>query len=174
MDQRKHQQFAELFVRNEAAVYRYIVSMIPHRADADELFQQTNLTLWTIWDRYDAGREFLPWAFGVARNEIRNFLRRRHYQPAALSDELLEELTETRLKEHASLTDRQEALSGCLGRLNAAQRELIDLCYGEERSMKLVAEQRGQTPESIYKTLQRIRDLLFDCMNRTLLLAART
>ena len=28
-------------------------------------------------DRFDLTQEFLPWACGVARNMVRNFLRRR-------------------------------------------------------------------------------------------------
>ena len=35
-------------------------------------------------------------------------------------------------------------------------------------SMKQVAASRGQTPDAIYKAVQRIRDLLFDCVNQSL------
>ena len=83
---------------NQADIYRYILSVVGHRADTDELFQQTTLTLWKIWDRYDASRDFLPWAFAIAHNEIRNFLRRQR-RPRLLSDELIAELTERRLED---------------------------------------------------------------------------
>lgn len=174
VDPKKHQKFAELFVRNEAAVYRYIVSIVPNRADADELFQQTNLTLWTIWDRYDSSREFLPWAFGIARNEIRNFLRRKKRKHRELTDDVMAELTERRLREHERLVERQDALNNCLDKLTEKQRDLVHLCYGSETSMKTVAKERGQSPDSVYKALQRIRDLLHDCVQRSLLLASQT
>src|SRR5436190_171188 len=89
----RHQKFAALIVRSQADVYRYILSVVGHRADADELFQQTSLTLWTIWERYDESRDFLPWAFAVAQNEIRNFLRRQQVRPRLMSDDLIAELT---------------------------------------------------------------------------------
>ncbi len=174
VDPQKHQKFAELFVRNEAAVYRYIVSIIPNRADADELFQQTNLTLWTIWDRYDSSREFLPWAFGIARNEIRNFVRRKRRKHRELTEDVMAELTERRLRENERLVERQDALNHCLDKLSEKQRNLIDLCYGSDASMKVVAKQRGQTPDAIYKAMQRIRDLLHDCVQKNLALASRT
>ncbi len=173
VDSTKHQKFAELFVRNEAAVYRYIVSLIPNRADADELFQQTNLTLWTIWNRYDSSCEFLPWAFGIARNEIRNFARKRNRKHCELTEDVIAELTERRLRDHELLTEQQDMLNTCLDKLSAKQRDLISLCYGSEASMKAIADQRGQSADSIYKSLQRIRDLLHNCVQRKLMLASR-
>ena len=38
--------------------------------------------------------------------------------------------------------------------------------------MKAVAESRGQTPDALYKAMQRIRQLLYDCVNRSLSLSA--
>ncbi|MEW4564829.1 sigma-70 family RNA polymerase sigma factor [Bremerella sp. JC770] len=172
VDSTKHQKFAELFVRNEASVYRYIVSLVPNRADADELFQQTNLTLWTIWDRYDASCEFLPWAFGIARNEIRNFVRKRNRKHYELTDDVIAELTERRLRDHELLAEQQDMLNTCLDKLSAKQRDLVSLCYGSESSMKAVADQRGQSADSIYKALQRIRDLLHNCVQRKMMLAS--
>jgi RNA polymerase sigma-70 factor, ECF subfamily len=168
----RHQRFAELIVRNQADVYRYILSVVGHRADSDELFQQTNLTLWTIWERYDEIRDFLPWAFAVAQNEIRNFLRRQQLRPRLLSDELIAELTARRIADHDVLSARQEALTVCLERLTNPQRELIDLCYSQGRSMKAVAQERGQTADAIYKAVQRIRQSLYDCVNRSIALSA--
>jgi RNA polymerase sigma-70 factor (ECF subfamily) len=45
MDADQHQQFAQRMVRNQQRVFAYIVSLVPNRADAEELFQQTCLTL---------------------------------------------------------------------------------------------------------------------------------
>jgi len=172
LDQQKHQQFAELIVRNQADLYRYILSVVGHRADADELFQQATLTLWKVWDRYDASRDFLPWAFAIAHNEIRNFFRRQRARPRLLSDDLIAELTERRMEDQGILNQRQHALTECLERLAPQHRELIDLCYARGRSMKAVAESRGQSSDALYKAIQRIRQLLYDCVNRSLSLSA--
>ena len=60
------------------------------RADAEELFQETNLTLWRTWDRYDASLDFVRWAYGIAHNEIRNFARKKRASHVLLSDQLLD------------------------------------------------------------------------------------
>ena len=39
MDVEKHRQFAERVVRTQQRVYRYVASLVPNRADAEELFQ---------------------------------------------------------------------------------------------------------------------------------------
>lgn len=165
-DQERHDRFAELFVRHQARVHRFIVMMVPNCADADELFQQTNLTLWKLWDRYDPLRDFTAWACGVARNHVRNFLRSRRRAPLTLGEELLDELAETRLADDAWLEERQKALSHCLDALPAAQKNLVQRCYADREAMKTVAAEDGRTPDALYKAMQRIRAGLFDCINR--------
>src|SRR5882672_9457197 len=98
MDKDLHALFAERFVRNENRVYRYIFSLIPRRTEAEELFQETSLTLWKTWERYSPDVEFVAWACGIAHNLVRNHLRKRKTQPRLLADEqLLDHLAERRL-----------------------------------------------------------------------------
>ena len=169
MDSKRHERFAELFVRNQNRIYRYICSVIPNRADAEELFQQTNLTLWRRWDRFDPSREFVPWACGVAHNHIRNFLRKRRHSQVLLSKEIIEQLTRTRIEHDDLLEERKRALAGCLEQLPRYQRQLIESCYATEKTIKAVAESRGETPNALYKRLRRIRASLYNCVSRALL-----
>ena len=75
MDQQKHDEFAECLFRNQHRVFGYILALVPNRDDADEVFQQTCLTLWKNWERFDRSREFFPWACGFAHNQIRRYYR---------------------------------------------------------------------------------------------------
>ena len=79
-------------VRNQQRVFAYIVSLVPNRADAEELFQQTCLTLWEHWERYDMSLDFVPWACGIAHNHVRNFLRKRQNSQTQLDADVLEML----------------------------------------------------------------------------------
>jgi len=167
-DRARHDQFAELFVRNQSRLYGYILTMVPNLADADELFQQTSLTLWQIWDRYEPGRPFLPWAYGIARNHVRNFLRGRQHRPAMLSEAVLDELAERRLADDALLEQQQNALKLCLEKLLPRQRKLVEQCYAQRGSLRAVAETQGRSVDGLYKAIQRIRAILYDCISRTL------
>ena len=167
MDQDLHALFAERFVRNENRVYRYVFSLVPRRSEAEELFQETSLTLWKTWDRYDPKVDFVAWSCGIAHNLVRNHLRKRKNQPRLLLDEqVLDQLAERRTADDPALDERRSVLRGCLQRLSGEQRRLVEEVYGGERSMKEIAESTSQTPNAVYKLLRRIRAGLFECAER--------
>ena len=56
-------------------ILAYIQSLLPHRADAEDVFQRCSIVLWRKFHDFDVQQEFLPWACGVAFYEVRNFLR---------------------------------------------------------------------------------------------------
>jgi RNA polymerase sigma-70 factor (ECF subfamily) len=169
MDQDLHGVFAERFVRNENRVYRYIFSLVPRRSEAEELFQETSLTLWKTWTRYSPEVDFVAWACGIARNLIRNHLRKRQNQPRLLLDEqVLDQLAERRILEDGALEERRTLLRGCLERLPGGSRRLVEEAYSGDRSMKEIAEGQSQTPNAIYKLLRRIRAALTECVDRKL------
>lgn len=168
MDASQHQLFAERVVRNQHRVFRYIVSMVPNPADADELFQQTCLSLWENWERYDAALEFVPWACGFAHNHIRNFLRRRQNSQVQLDADVIEILA-LRWAELRSEEDRRMvALRACLAQLPEHNRGVIESYYG---GMKVpeIALQRRSSVNAVYKLLDRLRLALHECVTQRLL-----
>ena len=172
MNEQQHQLFVELFVRNQNRVYRYILTLVPNRTDAEELFQETNLTLWRTWDRYDHAHDFVRWACGIAHNEIRNFVRKKRASHVLLSEEILDQLARLRLQHEGLLEARRGALAECVKKLPSRDRELVEQCYGKGETIKLIAENRGQSPNVFYKALRRIRATLHECVTHTLTLEA--
>jgi RNA polymerase sigma-70 factor (ECF subfamily) len=169
MNPELHDLFAERFVRNESRVYRYILSLVPRWSEAEELYQETSLTLWKTWERYRPEVDFVAWACGIAHNLVRNHLRKRKNQPRLLVDEqVLDQLVQRRAFEDSILEERQLALDSCLERLPEKERRLVDEIYGGDQSMKTIAAGRSQTPNAVYKHLRRIRKLLYDCAERKL------
>lgn len=164
-----HSAFAERFIRDQHRIYRYILTLVPVRADAEELFQQTSLTLWKQWERFDPTRPFVPWACAIAHNHIRNHLRtRKDHRRVYLSDELMQQVAATRLACEDHLDRRRAALDGCLDKLDAAQRRLLEACYESDQPLNAIAQRRGQTANALYKTLRRIRRALHECIERAL------
>lgn len=166
--QAQHDQFTLLFVQNQGRVYRYIATLVPHRADAEDLFQQTNLTIWKLWEKYDTSQAFLPWAFAIAHNHVRNYFRSEKRKSLVLSDQLTSQLAELRIQEDEHFEQLQRALAGCLRRLPASQQELVDQIYSGRETMKGAAERLQRTPDAIYKMMQRIRTALHACMQQAI------
>jgi RNA polymerase sigma-70 factor (ECF subfamily) len=163
----QHEQFVERFIRSQDRIYAYVVTMLPNRADAEEVFQQTSLLLWKKWQQFDAERDFVAWACGMAHHEVQNFLRKHGRRGRVyLSDDVLAEVAQTRLDLHDTLEVRRQALVQCLEKLGETQRSVLERCYAGTQSIKTIAAELGQTPNALYMTLKRLRRALFDCVNR--------
>jgi len=164
MDSAKHQQFAERVVRNQHRVFRYIVSLVAQQADAEELFQETCLTLWENWERYDLTLDFVPWACGIAHNKVRNFYRKRQHSQVQLDDDVVELLAARSLERQQHEDNRLTALRLCLNELPERSRSIIESYYGGQTVQEL-ADQRSATRNAIYKLLDRVRETLHDCVS---------
>ena len=165
----QQEQFVERFVRSQDRIYAYVALLLPNRADAEEVFQQTSLVLWKKWHQFDPGRDFVSWACGIAHHEVRNFVRKhRDRGRVFLSDDVLEEVARARLDLHDVLEARRQGLKHCLERMEHGNRDLLERCYAGQDSIKTIAESLGRTPNVLYMTLKRLRRALFDCVNRTL------
>ena len=154
--------FALEYIQNQGRVYAYIAMLVPNRSDAEDILQRTSLVMWQKWDQFDAQYGFLPWARGIALNEVRNFLRRSERKNVHLSDAVISMLADQ--VEHEPDSDRVAALEHCLGSLNGRQRELLEKCYLESAGAKVVAETMGISADAIYMRLHRIRRSLVQCI----------
>lgn len=164
MDTDKHRQFAERLVRNQQRVFRYVVSLVPNRADAEELFQQTCLTLWERWERYDPALDFFPWACGIAHNHVRNFHRKRQNSQVQLEADVLEMLADRSRALREREDDKLAALQDCLAQLAERHRRVIQGYYGGS-TVQQIAVQQAASPNAIYKLLDRVRKALHECVS---------
>lgn len=167
MDVEKHRQFAERVVRTQQRVFRYVASLVPNRADAEELFQQTCLTLWENWDRYDPELDFLPWACGFAHNHVRNFQRKRVNTQVQLEADVVDLLAARSCELQSNNDDRLAALRQCLAQLDEKNRALVEGYYAG-RTVPEIAAARSATPNAIYKLLHRVREALQECVTKRL------
>ena len=164
-----HESFVRLFARHVDQIQAYIGTLLPQAADADEVFQQTSITLWRKFREFQPGGNFAAWACGIAFNLVRNFRRVESRRPVfLLADDVLETLGQVQLASNPQLAVRREALADCLEKLAVSDRDLIQRCYGNSGSLKDVAVELGRTANALYKRLKTIRRMLFDCINRVL------
>jgi RNA polymerase sigma-70 factor (ECF subfamily) len=165
----RHDQFVERFVRSQDRIFAYIVTLLPNRADAEEVFQQTSLALWKKWRHYDPDRDFVRWACGMAHYEALTFLRKHAGKGrVALSDDVLEAVARDRLELSDVLEERRQALRRCLDRLRRDSRDLLERCYAGKDTIKQIAADLGRPPNVVYMMLKRLRRTLFDCVSVTL------
>jgi RNA polymerase sigma-70 factor (ECF subfamily) len=167
--QARRAEFAELIRQHQGRLFGYIHSLVRDLDDADDLFQQTTLTLWKKFDEFRRDGSFFAWACGVARFEAANFLRARGRDRLYFSDELNLLLVEAQAElGEDELEDRREALSRCVEKLRQRDRQLLEECYADPAGVTGVAQRLGRVPQSVHNSLRRIRRALFECVRRTL------
>ena len=134
---------------------------------ADDIFQQVVLEALESRAQFRGTDHVLPWALRTTRHRAVDYARaqRLHLFP----DEILEAI-EARWADPIgdSISDRGEALHGCLGQLTASARELLQMRYAERLPVVEVAARLRRSADAVYQTLSRIHRALRECVERKL------
>ncbi|WP_081444811.1 sigma-70 family RNA polymerase sigma factor [Blastopirellula marina] len=157
--------FAEAYIVNQERLKAYVYSLIFNWNDAEEVFQRTSLGLWKKWEQFDPQREFLPWAFGMARIEAKRFLAEKGKQELMLSDAAMEALDDAMIAREDGWNDRLAALEQCVKKLPAQQRSLLWASYKKANTVERIGELFGLSSNAVYKRLRKIRERLHQCID---------
>jgi RNA polymerase sigma-70 factor (ECF subfamily) len=161
-------QFLRLFLENEKRIFGFILALVPHWTDAEDVFQETSRVLWDKFDAFAFESDFLAWALTIARFQVLCYRKKRQRSRVRFSDQTIEALAD-RLTTFLESSDQcQDALSHCLALLGDRDRELIQLRYTAGATTPGVAATVGRSVHAAYKALNRIHTRLLLCMRRYL------
>lgn len=79
--------FETLYRRHRGTLYRFLLRSLRHRADADELFQETWSRLIAARERYRHEAKFTTWLLQIAHNLVVDRFRRQRPQASAAETE---------------------------------------------------------------------------------------
>jgi RNA polymerase sigma-70 factor (ECF subfamily) len=146
--QKDPSRFAELYEEHFERVYAYVLRRVCDRAEAQDItgdvFQQALANIGRFEWR---GAPFASWLYRIAANAIADHYQRRSRQspapPPSLSstDEDYEEV------------ERRAALFRSVDRLPPDQRRVIVMRFGQEKSIREIAQELGRS-EGAVKQLQ--------------------
>ena len=162
------EEFVRLWTVAQRKVFLSIFALVHNLADAEEILQQTSVVLWRKFSEYRRDQDFTRWACGVARYEVLKHRQAKGKAALPISEELLERLSTSAIRELDSLDRRREALQQCLEELLPQHRELIRMRYQEDCRPERLAARLGRTADAIRRALHRIRMRLLECMDRKL------
>lgn len=162
------EEFVKLLAQYDREVFRYIFTLLPERAAAEDVLQETAAALWRKLPQYDRDQPFLPWAFRFAHLEVLKHRKRTSRHPLLFDDALLAELAERRAHDQSLLEMRRKALDVCLDSLAAEERRLIESRYVATQTVAELAEQTSTPVKRLYNALDRIRRRLMECIRRRL------
>jgi RNA polymerase sigma-70 factor (ECF subfamily) len=166
----KNKLFLRQFLQNQRRLYAYILTLLPRRADADDVLQEASLTMWDKFDPTAPPTEFLAWARRVAYHKVLDFYKKSKRAESRLSLIFLRRVAETAAAqgEVLQLDARREALAGCIEKLAPRDRDLLALRFADGATTQSTSEQLGRSVDAVYKALAKIRENLMQCVQNTL------
>jgi RNA polymerase sigma-70 factor (ECF subfamily) len=162
--------FLRLFLQNQRGLYAYVLTLLPNRADADDVLQETSLVMWDKFDADGPPADFLAWGRRIAYHKVLDFYKKAHRAQARLSRVFVERIAQTATGEAEvlRLEERRTALAACLEKLAPRDRDLLNRRFADGATTLSTSEQLGRSVDAVYKALAKLRRSLFDCVQKTL------
>lgn len=155
-----------LFVRHEGAIRAFVRALQPSLADADDVMQETFLTVSRKASTFEPGTHFLAWACGIARLKVLENLRQRK-RATVLSEAAIIALTED-APAPEDTARREAALARCLEKVAPKARDLLWRRYSSRQSSDEMATALGMTPTAVRLAMFKARAFLRDCISAEL------
>jgi len=160
--------FGGLVAEHQQMVYGFLRARLLEPADAEDLCQEVFLRCLVQRAKLRRGLRLQPWLIGIARNVLREHVRRVCRRKETGWTELclqLDDLTE------ASDSPENEALvhlPACLDSLGQSAREALRLKYEGRLRLAEIGERLRRSVGAVKLLMYRARQALKHCLNRKL------
>ncbi|MAT15387.1 MAG: RNA polymerase subunit sigma [Planctomyces sp.] len=166
-DQLRVSRFTQLMEESRGSLYAFIFALVPRHDAAEEILQETALYLWKEFGQFEPGSSFYHWARAVAFNRVRDYRHQQHRDTVVLFEpKLLEELATQQEELQPELEERWERFSVCMGKMRPVDQQLYKTYYTTRLTAEELAKKESRSVYAIRKSIQKIRRLLFQCVNR--------
>ncbi len=159
-----YESFVRQFMAHEGRLRGFLRSLLPTWDDVDDVLQETSLVAWRKFSQFDSGTNFMAWIGMIARFEALRHRRKMARDRLVFPEDLIEMIAD----EGAEEADRRErehrALRRCLDKLDERQARWLEMAYQPGVKFHEAAKEAGKSTEAFYKTLQRLRASLQECM----------
>ncbi len=160
-------EFSQKLVSIQRSLYSYILGLLPHREDAEDVLQETNLILCKKAKEYSPEGNFNSWAYNIARFQVMAHLTRSRRSKLSFSNELVDALAEEKV-DPKNIILSQKALRICYELLPDHMKEIARLRFKEEVEVKQISKKVGRSLGAVSATLHRIRGNLINCVKMKL------
>jgi len=150
-------------------VWKVVAAMLLNTQKTEDLVEQTFINAFQHLHRYQQGRDFGAWIKEIARNQVRQEIRR------CLREDRRMELYHVHLEQSyevppATSTETllDEALEECVAKLPASSLKLVELRYRSALDFGKISSLIGRTVEASRQQLARVRLALRECIEKRL------
>lgn len=158
------EHFVQHLAKSQNRLYGYVFSLLGDHARAADVLQETNMVLWRKVDEFDGKKQFLPWAFAIARFQALASVRDQKRDKLLLDGELAEAIGAEAETQAEQLDLFRNALRQCLETLTSGNRELIERRYLRSMSISELADAVDRSVSAVKVALMRSRRHLAECI----------
>lgn len=162
------QAFAILVERHQRTVYGFLRARLTDCSDAEDLCQEVFIRCYLGREKLERATAVGAWLTGIARNILREHVRRQSRRREVAWTELcleLDQLTQTR---DGHEDDAVAQLPKCLDTLGQSAREAIDLRYRAQLRMEEIGRRLHRSEGAAKLLVHRARQALRNCLERKL------
>ncbi len=158
-----------LFLQHSARLRAFLHALVLDRGAAEDLFQETFLTVTRKAEEFHSDGDFLAWARGIARLNVLEYFRKNSRQPRLIGEDMLEALAVAAGDSDDTWEERRSALAGCIQELAPRARQILEMRYAETPvSSPEIARRLAWTVGAVHVALTRARKFLRECTRRRL------
>lgn len=163
------QEFGILVSRHQAALYAYILTIMPDRFAAHDVLQESVLVMWRKLKEFEKGTNFPAWAYRIAYWQTMAHLKKvKRAGLVELEPEIMELLAREAESSLEGFEGRHQALRTCLQALAAGDASILQAHYQRGEAVAEIAGRLGRTRDAIKQVLMRIRKRLRQCIESKL------
>lgn len=160
-------QATRLWTVAQPVVSAFVASVVRDFSARDDVLQETAVAVMESFGRYSPDRPFVAWALGIAQNQVRLYFRRCQRDRLVCSAELMEVIGSAFQDLPDDVVHSVDRLNECVQKLDDRSKKLCDLRYTHDLKPAAIADVVGLTANTVAKALQRIREQLRLCLERT-------
>lgn len=139
------------FARYHVRLYRYLVRLTRNEGLAEDMVNEVFLSVWRNAASFQGQSAVSSWVYAIAHNRAMSELRKKSEITLDDPDSYDEADDSDTPEETVMKTDKGAALRECLLKLTPEHREVIELVYYHDKSVKEAADIVG-IPENTVKT----------------------
>lgn len=158
-----YEAFVRHLVEHEPKMRAFLRGLLPTWDSVEEVAQEASLVAWRKFGSFAENTNFGGWLLTIARFEALKHRRNMARSPLVFDDEVWELLADE-FQTSEELDPRHQALERCLQQLGDAQRELLLKAHTPGIRLNEVARASGRSEQALYKTVQRLRAALLQCI----------
>ena len=133
--------FQELVALYERRILYYIRRIVSEDSDGADVLQEVWMKVFQRINTLRAPEAFRVWLYKIAHDvSVSHLRKRRHDQPAPLSEELIGELAESTDWNELELLEEAAQVHAALAQLSLPHREILTLRFLEELDLAEIAE----------------------------------